>query len=150
MSKLGCRRCGSCCKSILLHLSPRQIREGYDGWKKQISGVIAFQDIFLIAPMVMGLCRGKIREGKGFRYVYGPCRHLIIGDKSCRCAIHSIRPELCKGYPYYAHIQSVKMGLRKDWNEGYIKGCGYNEDKDIGFTQQGIDDSLWKLTDREK
>ena len=137
MVKRECRRSGHCCTVILLDHHPRQLRDSYRNWRDSIPNTVRYEGIELIFPMLEGRCRGKMRNGAKWKYVYGPCKHLVASDatKVASCSIHADRPSVCKGYPYYNAEQSVMMGLSPpDVNPGYVKGCGYNESVLVGKT----------------
>jgi len=140
----ACIRTGMCCENVLLALSPRQLREGFRNWRDDKPNTTRLTDIWLIAPMLEGRCRGKYllpssRPGcPKFKYVYGPCKNLAYedgpkGKRMATCTIHEDRPHLCRGYPMYGAQESVEMRADAvNHNPGYMKGCGYNADPKDG------------------
>lgn len=153
----ACVRTGMCCNYVLLSYSPRQLRESYRAWKdsKEGVGIVQLQEIYLIFPMLEGRCRGKFKGNAGYlRYVYGPCANLgteeVGGKLVAKCRIHADRPNLCRGYPLYNQTQQVHMGDSiPNPNPGYMKGCGYNQDKDVGNSPEKLG-TLEPLEEAEK
>jgi Fe-S-cluster containining protein len=114
---------------------------------------VRYEGVELIFPMLEGRCRGKFGAGTKWKYVYGPCKHLVAADgKDCAfCSIHDDRPSMCKGYPYYSTAQAVMMGaLLPDVNPGYMQGCGYNASADAGKTIREYTTDLLPLEKDEK
>lgn len=153
----ACVRTGMCCNSVLLSFSPRQLRESYRAWRdSKTEDIIRLQDIYLIFPMLEGKCRGKYTSPNGTtRYVYGPCANLgteqIDGKLVAKCRIHADRPKLCSGYPLYDQEQQVRMGNSvPNPNPGYMKGCGYNADKEVGKSTEDLATLLQALEESEK
>lgn len=135
-----CRRCGGCCRAVLLSFSPQQLQDSYRAWRKwrnkKTESIIILADIFLVYPMLTYL--GEFVTEGYTRYVY-ECKHLshevVRGKKVAKCSLGDDRPNLCKSYPYYNHSQAIEMGLKpENANPGYIKGCGYNSDPKHGST----------------
>lgn len=140
----------------------RWLREGPHGRSPVFGGdsMPPVEEIFLIWPMIKGTCRGlwtNPHDGTQ-RYVYGPCHHLgtekVDGKQLACCLIHDIRPRLCHGYPCYGRtsmrpVESSANGTPT--NPGYMRGCGYNEQKDAGFRLRDFNaKTIRPLRDDEK
>lgn len=100
-------------------------------------GVVTYEDVYLIFPMLEGRCRGKKQAKFGLKYVYGPCAHFAweIGPDGVGlggCKIHEDKPRMCSGYPYYGRVAEMTMGAMPPANPGVLKGCGYNADPNAG------------------
>ena len=134
----ACLRTGMCCQSIMLHLSPRTLREVYRNWRDEKPDSARLEDIYLIYPMLEGKCRGKIQTKYGTKYIYGPCKNLGWEQVEERlvsiCTIQNDKPRMCSGFPYYDTVQAVTMGLLPRENKGHFKGCGYNLDTSAGVS----------------
>lgn len=89
----------SCCKSFTLPYSYHELKRAYEAWhslkdsflddNSQVRRIP--EDVWLIYPMVVEL-EPKM-EASHYRYT---CKHLIDNN----CSIYSIRPNMCKNYPY--------------------------------------------------
>jgi Fe-S-cluster containining protein len=144
----ACLRTGQCCRTIPIHLSPRQLREAYRGWR---DGTLPpqkppIEDIHLLFPMLGDRCLGKkvavLEDGsRSFIYLYGPCRNLIEGPVPA-CGIHEDKPAMCRRYPYYDGTRSA--------NPGYMRGCGFNLDPQAGLTADEHRSALEPLTADER
>ena len=151
----ACLRTGFCCEQILMTYSPKMLRESYEAWLPTIGfmgprfgSVTTYEDIHLIYPMLQGRCRGKAKLADGsYRFVYGPCKNLEYKEipldseiggpvkRGASCSIHEHRPKLCRGYPDYHYQAPIQMGNNQQpRNPGYMKGCGFNDDKTVGYT----------------
>lgn len=104
---MPCIRSGQCCKKLMLHLSPRQLRETPEN----------YEDGQIIADMLKGRCLGKEKYPEGYSYWYGPCANLAFTNGLAVCLIQDKKPRMCSGYPDY----------HKDIPGGMLvfKGCGY-------------------------
>jgi len=109
-----CLKCGKCCKEIPIEHSPKRLKEYYLDWrlrKKKEPDIL--MDIWLLYPMLRYL--GRRRYG---RYLYR-CIHLTKGNL---CDINSIKPDMCKGYPWYGEKESERK-----LSSLTILKCGYNK-----------------------
>lgn len=160
-----CKRCGFCCRYVLLTVSPSHLRRDYEAWinsfKTEFGSVYGgrLNEIHLLWPMLIDSCRGKWQNphDKSWHYVYS-CNFLgeerVVQDGEirvlARCKIRDIRPHMCQGYPYYTRPRDVLMGAKQEHeNPGYIKGCGYNSSPKGGFDTASFG-LLTPLTDEEK
>jgi Fe-S-cluster containining protein len=130
---MGCLRTGFCCENVPLQLSPKQLRESYDGWFKNAEGVKVFKEIFLIFPMLRpkGVYEGPGPSGVQTKAYLYRCVHFSR-DKSGRgrCEIYDHRPMMCKGYPDYPGLsEDVRADAPKPVSAGaWYKGCGFRPD----------------------
>lgn len=89
----------------MLSISPKQLREG------------DYQDGEVVRDMLEERCLGKEKFEDGYRYWYGPCKHLSYNGLMASCNINDKKPRVCKGYPDYH---------KTDTNDPVVfKGCGY-------------------------
>jgi len=105
---MKCKRCGACCKKIYIPYSPKQLRNNYMAWIKQLKRPKIIEDIFLIYPMLKYLSYNKKRK----RYIYS-CVHLNKEKGKFKCGIQKIKPRMCADFPY--------------GRPSYVKDCGYNK-----------------------
>ncbi len=141
-------------------MSPRELRENWLGWAREVEAARAGQrpvavvdvidGIDRIYPMTAGRCLGRQPwpQDDGtvrFTYAYGPCRNLdervIDGRVMPACAIHETRPAMCSGYPIYKKAPTE--------NPGMYRGCGYNADPNAGSTEAEFRAQLLPLSPEE-
>lgn len=91
--KTACRRCGQCCESVALKVSPKDLREDYLSWIDDTKRTLNFSGIHLIYPMLEFLRYDK----KIGRYRYR-CKHLKKENGKAICTIYEIRPSMCTEY----------------------------------------------------
>lgn len=89
---MGDRCTGHCCRRFYLPLSPKELEEDLQAFKRD--GIGHYDQIELVAPMVVYL--EPHESGSGHWYT---CRHLNVmtGD----CTNYENRPKVCSGYPDY-------------------------------------------------
>jgi len=109
-----CLKCGKCCKEIPIEHSQKRLKESYLDWRLQRKKKPDFlMDIWLLYPMLRYL--KKRRNGK---YLYC-CIQL---NKDNLCDINPIKPQMCKGYPWYG-----EKAPQKELGALRISSCGYNK-----------------------
>lgn len=116
-----CRQCGMCCKAIAMSYSKKEIAATWSeingafiikNWKR-ISREQALEYNPNLASLMV-----EYAEEKNKTYWY-TCKML---DKNNRCSIHSTRPPICSGYPWYEQEVDSKTYL-------YGEDCGYRIDQ---------------------
>lgn len=122
-----CNKSGMCCTMFWLPKSPQQLKQlakDYvkNEWYKNEKNW-RYDEIY---RMIGDRCLGK--HAKENYWLYGPCRNLYFttnanGTREASCAIQSIKPDMCQGFPY----------VEKN-NPSTYKGCGYNNNKKSGIT----------------
>lgn len=122
--KNKCKRCGQCCTGIWLFSSPEDLKKSYLNWIKQKGSW--YNEIYLLYPMFVYKGKGKYPKTNKVKYHYR-CKHY---DKKRGCTIQKIKPEMCKGFPFYG-IKEVEnlagIGAGGKGRISQYKGCGYNE-----------------------
>lgn len=114
-ANFSCNGCGDCCEEFFLPLSPQElldafrydkdqdnkirmsVRLSHDLRKGGMSMNRRYQDIDLVAPMVR-LVREEKNDDGDPRYIYR-CVHFDSATR--KCGIYTIRPRMCKGFPFY-------------------------------------------------
>jgi hypothetical protein len=148
-----CRRCGSCCESVGIPYSPRELKRRYDEDTPYMIEIgTDRRDIRIIYPMLKDRCRGKFVWGeKGTpehyeHYVYS-CANLtyeeVDGQRLAQCSLHGLpsKPYMCSGYPFYGGLVPLN-----EPNPAYVKGCGYNLDAEAGTLTEEYERAwLWEL-----
>lgn len=115
-----CKRCGRCCQDVRLAESPDMLERAYRYWKKSPSIDPAFSEIYLIYPMLR-FVREDPREDLPYHY---RCVHYGLDELGIpSCAIHPIRPMMCRDFPFYEDTAH----LDREGPVSPYEGCGYNE-----------------------
>lgn len=109
MTKFKCKKCGCCCKLIILgtSLSLKQLEQSYflsslmykmknnrrgkfvDRCKKKLGFNPWISEIHIVYPMLVQIGYDRSRK----EYVY-TCKHYIGG----KCSIHKFKPYMCSSY----------------------------------------------------
>lgn len=106
--KKQCIKCGSCCKTIALGLTPQQIRDKAKLENKSCQFILKNWCIvpenvaFNLNPYI----EHQFKNSKRNRIFY-VCQHFNY--KTNLCNIHNKRPDLCKGFPLYDKNKLPKM-----------------------------------------
>jgi Fe-S-cluster containining protein len=95
----ACQRCGRCCGK--LPYDPNSILE--------IAKFLALT----VAQVIEKYYGTVIEEGRRFRlddHKREPCPFLKSDGETQSCAIYTVRPEGCKGYPYETMLGEADVG----------------------------------------
>lgn len=101
----SCKRCGSCCWKFNLDLTVKELWAEYERWLKQEGGKPYMEDIYLLAPMVQFVQRGK----SGVTWYR--CRHLKISKGRATCLIYRHRPRMCRTFCCAGRKEKLKNAL---------------------------------------
>lgn len=117
LGDFACNGCGACCRKFFLPLSPGQLMESFRDKKASLEKATSLQmdnnipsmgklyeDMEVIAPMVRLIRKKKEGEPGGPGYYY---RCVHYDRKGHKCGIHSIRPRMCRGFPFYGRDYPV-------------------------------------------
>lgn len=145
----SCNQCGLCCQFITIPISPEEMERSRLRimWREsgecfpfmtldQILGQHQdgpyYMDINMIVPMLHGRYRGTFTANNNQMYSYGPCRNLRQDNT---CGIHKNKPHVCQIYDY-----KNTLG-----NPSIYKGCGYNDDLEVGWSLEELEymQALW-------
>lgn len=150
----ACLRTGRCCETVLLTLSPRQLKAYYMNWVNGGPPPELFE-VWLIYPMLAGRARGKLVVENRTFYVYGPCKNLEFelkgGVALGKCSIHEDRPAMCRSYPYGHGVEtdSSRPGAAQG-EKAWMRGCGYKADPEKGTSPAEVLAGLVPLSEEEK
>jgi Fe-S-cluster containining protein len=115
-----CKRRGYCCRDVRLAEPPELLERAYHFWKKSASIDPNFSEIYLIYPMLEFLFEKK-EEDLPYHY---RCRYFTHDETGLpTCAIHPIRPRMCRDFPYYEDVTYLDTSGPLSPYEG----CGYND-----------------------
>jgi len=112
MVKSKCNRCGECCRVIYLQETKKAIR----AIKNETSKEFILKHWHRISRKEACRRHPMIR-GKDWRNVYFyTCD--AWDKKTRRCKVYELRPEVCRGFPFYGRKPN-----NSEWLE--IMGCAY-------------------------
>ena len=136
-----CRQCGACCCAVAMLFSKKDIREHWNNdsgnkafvlkhWKR-----ISKEQAVKNNPHVASIME-EYRRGNQKVYWYA-CKLQVDN----RCSIHSERPSICEGYPWYGKKPTPKEFL-------YGANCGFKIDQAI--SEAGLADLKSQLQGKGK
>ena len=115
-----CKRCGKCCQRFFLPFTPEHLWAAYDRWMES-SGGWQPENVHLIAPMVRLV--GRAGNGGYYRCVHYDTTRTGKG----KCGIHSHRPKMCKGYPFYNLSKEIRMNEKTRRRTSLFPDCAFGE-----------------------
>ena len=105
--RMKCNRCGKCCSELHLPYSPTELRSAYNDWINGKDDSWKPNDIHLLYPMLR-----LVKKTGDYGYTYR-CVHVSFDkNEKATCGIYKIRPEMCKGFPYYHKPKSIQMNQK--------------------------------------
>lgn len=112
-----CGRCGQCCETFAISISPQEIKKSYYSWKKDNRKFYHYKDIDLLYPML--IYTGYDRKKGKYRY---KCRFLEKDKKGkATCVIQDIKPTVCKSYGQRDRLDLHEHHARS--NKGLYPKC---------------------------
>ena len=99
-----CLQCGQCCESFggHLHATPRDLQRWREAGRLDLLDRVNHLGWIWVDPQTKKLV--------------STCPHLDRSDpEHVRCAIHEIKPDMCRDYPTLAHGKRCLRGVFLDW-----------------------------------
>jgi Fe-S-cluster containining protein len=117
-----CLRCGQCCQQLHLSESPQELKDAYNRFEACGEEEPRYAEISAIFPMLEFVARDESDPLQPYLY---RCKNLFKEGSTglYSCKIHSERPYLCQGFPFYERFGNNTC------DEGPVSpylGCGYN------------------------
>jgi len=113
--QMKCKRCGQCCETVAISVSPKELKQHYMDWSKNVKDKHKVAGIDLIYPMLKYI--GYDRKVGKYRY---RCRFLETKGKIKSCGIHDIKPNMCSSYGLR---EKFKMGIEGSANQRLYPKC---------------------------
>lgn len=95
-----CLQCGECCEAFggHLHVSPRDLQRWREAGRQDLLDSVNHLGWLWVDPQTKRLI--------------DPCPHIDRSDPEyVRCAIHAIKPDMCRDYPTLAHGKRCQRGV---------------------------------------